>query len=225
MNKVKHEVIKPILDLQDILNSKEIFDENKIKYIYDDNINEFFIACKRLLLLNNNNIQSSVMDYKLYMKEKLSGQNTGEDGVVAPNNMIMNIKMINELIEAQKVQEINNQIVECDWEKVSSLNKLYQGSKNLNKANSLKKNNTSNKHGLSTKSFDFGFINDEEEEEDELINIGDDEDNPVYYKNLLLMTEYLFNNNNYQEKLNKMKFIRSNSIKDPKDIAKVDTKK
>ena len=39
------------------------------------------------------------------------------------------------------------------------------------------------------------------------------------------MTEYLFNNNNYQEKLNKMKFIRSNSIKDPKDIAKVDTKK
>ena len=225
MNKVKHEVIKPILDLQDILNSKEIFDENKIKYIYDDNINEFFIACKRLLLLNNNNIQSSVMNYKLYMKEKLNGQNTGEDGVVAPNNMIMNIKMINELIEAQKVQEINNQIVECDWEKVSSLNKLYQGSKNLNKANSLKKNNTSNKHGLSTKSFDFGFINDEEEEEDELINIGDDEDNPVYYKNLLLMTEYLFNNNNYQEKLNKMKFIRSNSIKDPKDIAKVDTKK
>ena len=225
MNKTKHEVIKPILDLQYILNSKEIIDETKIEYIYDDNINDFFTTCKSLLLLNNNNVSSSVMEYKLYMREKLNAQNESENGVLpSNNNMIMNIKMINELIEAQKVQEINNQIVECDWEKVS---KLHQTSKNLNAIHSQKKNNASNKFGLSTKSFDFGFINDEEEEEDELINIGDDEDNPVYYKNLLLMTEFLFNNNNYQEKINKMKFSRSNShsIKDTKDIMKVDTKK
>ena len=225
MNKTKHEVIKPILDLQYILNSKEIIDETKIEYIYDDNINDFFTTCKSLLLLNNNNVSSSVMEYKLYMREKLNAQNESENGVLpSNNNMIMNIKMINELIEAQKVQEINNQIVECDWEKVS---KLHQTSKNLNALDSQKKNNASNKYGLSTKSFDFGFINDEEEEEDELINIGDDEDNPVYYKNLLLMTEFLFNNNNYQEKINKMKFSRSNShsIKDTKDIMKVDTKK
>lgn len=226
MNKTRHEVIKPILDLQDVLNSKEMIDEDKINYIYDDNINNFFTTCKKLLSLNNNNVQSSVMDYNLYMKEKLNGQNEGEDGIVAPkNNMIMNIKMINELIEEQKVQEINNQIVECDWEKVSSINKLYQASKNLNIVDSPKRNNASNRHillnGLSTKSLEFGFINDEEEEEEELINIGDDEDNPVYYKNLLLMTEFLYNNNNYQEKLNRTKFVRSNSMKD----IKVDTKK
>jgi hypothetical protein len=226
MNKTRHEVIKPILDLQDILNSKEIIDENKMNYIYDDNINNFFTTCKSLLLLNNNNVTNSVMEYKLYMKEKLNTENEGEAGVLAPkNNMIMNIKMINELIEAQKIQEINNQIVECDWQKVSSLNKFYQASKHLNIIDSSKKNNHSNKFCLSTKSLDFGFINDEEEEEDDLINIGDDEDNPVFYKNLLLLTEYLFDNNNYQEKLNKMKYIKSNSIKDAKDIVKVDKKK
>ena len=226
MNKTRHEVIKPILDLQDVLNSKEIIDENKMNYIYDDNINNFFTTCKSLLLLNNNNVTNSVMEYKLYMKEKLNTENEGEAGVLAPkNNMIMNIKMINELIEAQKIQEINNQIIECDWQKVSSLNKFYQASKHLNIIDSSKKNNHSNKFCLSTKSLDFGFINDEEEEEDDLINIGDDEDNPVFYKNLLLLTEYLFDNNNYQEKLNKMKYIKSNSIKDAKDIVKVDKKK
>jgi len=231
LNKIKSEVIKPIIELQDLLNSKEIVDGNKIRYIYDDTINDFFIACKRLILLNNNNVQSSVMDYNLYMKEKINGQKESENDPVAPknNNMIMNIKMINELIEAQKVQEINNQIVECDWEKVSSLNKLYQASKNLKIIDSPKRNIASNKsgllHGISTKSFDFGFLNDEEEEEEELINIDDDEDNPIYYKNLLLLTEYLYNNNNYHEKLNKMKYVRSNSTKDINNFEKVGVKK
>ena len=222
MNKIKYLVIKPILELKDILNSKEITDESKFEYNYDDDINEFFKICKLLLSTNKERKVNNSIDSGTFLNEIINNSKKSDDNQNSQNtNMILNIKMINGLIDSEKMQEIKGNIIEWNWKKI--FYSLNYNKNHLNSEMSLNKRSNKKRKLLSKstnciilqKTTSKSNVLDLDEEENEIIELDEKEkenNDLYYYKSLLLITEYLYNNDFYNDKLNKSKNTKNNNI-------------
>ena len=216
LNRVKYIVIKPILNLREVLNKREITDETKFEYQYDDQINEFFRSCKLLLSSNtsnetNKNELTNMVDKTAY--DVINSSNKDDKQNINNNNMILNLKMINELIESDKKKKSNGTIIEWNWKQIYNKQKNPNGAF-INNDNYLIKKRTNrkvsnqtiilkNKESSKSNVFEFDFEKNE-------IKFKDDDDEKtdedlLSYEYLLLITEYLYNNGQYHEKLNKYK--------------------
>ena len=189
MNKIKYLVIKPILELKDILNSKEITDETKFEYNYDDDINDFFKICKLLLSTNKERKVNGDIESGTYLNEILNNSKKSDDYQNTQNaNMILNIKMINGLIDSEKMQEIKGNIIEWNWKKIFysiNNNNNNMDEMSLNKRNNKKKkffSKTSNCIILQKTTSKTNVL-DLDEEEYEIIELDDkeQENNDLYY--------------------------------------------
>jgi len=219
MNKIKYLVIRPILELKDILNSKEITDETNFEYNYDDDINEFFQTCKLLLSPNKERQSNGSINSETFLNIIINHSRKNDDNQNNQNcNMILNLKMINELIDSEKMQEIKGNIIEWNWKKIYKSQQFNKNNSNnelnLIKRTKKKKKFCSNSNFIvlqkaSSKSNQFI---DEEENEMELKEQEKDVNDLYYYINLLLITEYLYNNSLYNDKLNKFKNTKNNNI-------------
>ena len=139
MNKIKYLVIKPILELKDVLNSKEITDESKFEYNYDDDINEFFQICKLLLSANKERKVNDSMNSGTFLNEIINNPKNNNDNQNSQNtNMILNIKMINGLIDSEKMQEIKGNIIEWNWKKIYKSQQFNKNNSN-NELNLIKR--------------------------------------------------------------------------------------
>ena len=223
MYKVKYLVIKPILELKDILNSKEINDESNFGYKYDDDINEFFNSCKLLLSSNKEGNSNDFKSSETFINTMINNQKNKDDNLNNKNNnMILNLKMINSLIDSQKKQEsTNGTIIEWNWKKIYSQQKYnqqnnlieennYPRKKSLRKKRNAKPNNIINLIKASSKSNELELGEDEKDFNFEESEEG--ENDLIYYKELLLITEFLYNNAFYNEKWSKYKMLKNNNI-------------
>ena len=219
MYKIKYLVIKPILELKDILNSKEISDESNIEYKYDDDINEFFNSCKLLLSSNKERNSNNLKNSQAFINTIINNKKNKDDNINKNNNMILNLKMINYLIDSQKKQESRNgTIIEWNWKKIYDQQKYYQQKdiidennyqrkKSLRKKRKIKSNNIIKLVKASSISNELGYGEDFQFEE-----LEDEENDLIYYTELLLITEYLYNNALYNEKWSKYKMVKNNNV-------------
>ena len=192
------QVTEPIIRLAETidlnnLNEKNI-NENIFEYKSDDEINEFFLLCKKL-------INGEIKDSNFKNKEN------AESNKNLNNNMIINNKMILELIENQKTLNTDDKQIYL----LSENNLVQKKYKRLKKSS---ERNNQDSQGLqfnlikvgSSKSNENQLLNSTEEFNSE-VNENDPElNNMKHYENLLYLTDYIYNgnrekNNNSHEKL------------------------
>ena len=174
-SRVIKQITEPIIRLTEIIDLNKInektINKNIFEYKSDDNINEFFLLCKKL-------IDGEIKDNNFKNKENIE--------INSNKNMILNNKMILELIENQKsINTVDKEIflLKQDIFHTSMI------STNLAKFRSI--SNISLNHK-----------NDNEVEENLEAN------NNEYYENLLNLSDYVYNvrekdRNNNQDKLKK----------------------
>ena len=223
MNKIKFLVIEPIINLKDFLNSKEINDSSKLEYKYDDEINKFFNSCKLILSTNKERKSNNISNCGNFIKTKINNSKKDEDNLDIKNsNMILNLKMINELIDSEKIQELNGSIIEWNWKKIYNEQKLIKEKDSLDdnyliKKNKRKRASISEKNNCiflqkTLKSNDYESDEEVEENEIKFETEEEEESDLLYYKDLLLMTEYIYNNSFYNNKFNKYKNNKNSNI-------------
>ena len=189
------EVTDPIIRLTDLINLNSINDvslnEDIFEYKSDEEINEFFLLCKKL-------INGEIKDNNINTKNKVNLDIKSN----ANNNMIINNKMILELIESQKSLNKDDKQIYL-LKQIYSNNSTNYKNKRHRANNSFKiRNNDKNSRGLnliqlnSIKNSDNNIIhlsqdmNSEEDESDpDVINM-------KTYENLLTLTDYLYNGKN-----------------------------
>ena len=203
--KVIKQILKPIYKLQEAIETNNIKDENIFKYEYDDIINEFFITCKELLTGKIDIKNKSKYAYQFNIIDEQEDKNKIMDKRKYERNIIINNKIINDLINEQQnmmnytkeidindVYNFNNNIM--DKEKEENNDKYH---KNINKINKNK-------------------------------NIEEDDNNIEPYKRMHKLAEYLYNyrckveennitininNDKKSQKLRKMSSIEKNENK------------
>ena len=217
-----NQITKPLLRLTEIINlNYKKNDKNKdlddiiFEYKHDDDINKFFLLCKKL-------IDGEIKDKKanLKNKESIEGNNNNSN-----SNMIINNKMILELIENQKA--LNNDDKEIYLLKKINFTEEYINKKFLSKRTT----NLNDKIAIKNR-FNLIKMNSVKNNENELLTISDesnsekyieneiDSNSLIYYEYLILFSDYLYNsservNNNHNKiKANKnLNQISSNSSK------------
>ena len=221
LNKIQYIIIKPIINLRDVLNKKEITDETKFEYKYDDQINEFFKSCKLLL---NSNKEKKGNELKNMDKSYLinNPNNNYDNSSMHNNNMILNLKMINELVDSEKKQKSNGEIIEWNWKKIYNKHKNIKNNninnfiKNENYL--IKKRNTrklTHNQNLILLQKESSKVLEFDNEKDEIKDNENEEENSedlILYEYLLLITEYLYNNWQYHERFNKYKNSKNNDV-------------
>ena len=194
------QITQPLINLIEIINLNNLnennIDENDIfEYKLDDDINEFFLLCKRI-------INGEIQDY-IYKK---NGNIQIKD---INNNMIINNKMILELIENQ--QSLNN-----DDNKIYLFN---QRNTNKIRKRNLRKNNSSSNcnKDASSQGLDLIKLNSVTNKEsnsskDLYSNVEDnnpESNNMKCYENLLNLADFVYDWRD-KEKTNKRNNLRVN---------------
>ena len=222
-NRIKYILIKPILNLKDTLDLKEITDETKFEYKYDDEINKFFQSCK-LLLSTNTERRNDSNNIDTFNKDIIKNSKNKEESIINNNNnMILNIKLINELIESGKKQESKGKIIEWNWKQIYNKQKMNKGILNKNQNFLIKKRNfkkritsPTNLISLKKNSLNFNAIESKEKNESKTSENEDDEYNEnndfIIYKSFLLIIEFIYNNDYYAEKFKKYKKTKNINI-------------
>lgn len=194
------QVTEPIIRLTEIINLNNLneknINENIFEYKSDDEINQFFLLCKKL-------INGEIKDSNLKNKENVEMHKNMN------NNMIINNKMILELIENQKTLNTNDKEIYLLKQNYS----IDTRHKRLKTHKSSRRNNQDSQ-GLhfnlikleSSKSNENQLLNSSEEFETEVEENDPELNNMKYYENLLYLTDYIYNgnkekNNNSHEKL------------------------
>ena len=184
------EITEPIIRLTNIVNLNNINDINQnediFKYSLDEEINDFFLLCKKL-------INGEIKDNNINNKNKVDENNNN-------NNMIINNKMILELIENQK--SLNK-----DDEKIYLINNIHS---NKSKNKQIRRRRTDKSSDMNNKepnTFGLNLIQlNEIKNEKNIINKNEDlysevndndkENNMKYYEDLLSLADYLYNGGN-----------------------------
>jgi hypothetical protein len=185
--KIIKEITEPIIRLTNIVNLNIINDINQnedlFEYTLDEEINNFFLLCKKL-------VNGEIKNNDINIKNKVDSNNK-------TNNMIINNKMILELIENQKSlkkdkeiylikhpnsNQVNNSII--DRRRKTNKSSRY---KNTDKSslglNLIRLNSLKNEKNLTRKEENFEDGNDNDKENY----------NMKYYENLLKLAEYIYN--------------------------------
>ena len=202
--RIIREVTEPIIRLTDIINLNNINDINQnediFEYKLDEEINEFFLLCKKL-------INGEIRDNNLNVQTKVNSDKNNNKN----NNMIINNKMILELIENQK--SLNK-----DDKEIYLLKQIY--SSNSNNARKRRKTNKSSKHNNKDKNsrgLTLIQLNSLKYSDNKLTNYSEDmysevnENDPEvanmkFYENLLNLTNYVYNGKNkINQNQNKMR--------------------
>ena len=103
LKKIYREVIKPINDLNDMINQLDVKEENQLKYEADESINELFKLCNELLL--------GKYKKKLLHESELEIEKMNKDKNNCFNNLKIDRKIIEEMIENKnKYNNIENDI-------------------------------------------------------------------------------------------------------------------
>lgn len=200
-------ITDPIIKLTetiDLNNLKEKnINEKLFEYNYDEEINKFFLKCKRLI-----NGEIDEINYK-------NKENTGINNNIN-NNMIINNKMILELIENQKNLNNDDKEIFLLNHGDSNINEFKKGihktkrfskslnkddlSKGLNNFNLIKLTNTNENNNLINSSKDI--YSEIEEKEPELKSM-------KFYENLLNLADFVYNGRD-KEKNNNQNKLRMN---------------
>ena len=206
-------VIKPIIDLSELINlnyNDDIKKNNDIfEYELDEDINKFFKFCKKII---NGEIKN---------KNKMIKNNKNlENNININNNMIINNKMISEIIENQK--SLNNEEKEIyllkEINSKNNINKKYinkkteiysEKSSNFHRFSNLNIINKNSSKNNNIQLFNIGNESNSEKSEDEL-QLND----LKYYEYLLELTEYIYNEKDKGNKKTKnyIKHTSSNSL-------------
>ena len=205
------EVTEPIIRLTEIidlnnLNEKNI-NENIFEYKSDDEINEFFLLCKKL-------IDGEMKDSNFKNKENSEINNN------INNNMIINNKMILELIESQK--SLNKDDKEIFLLKQAYANDTRNKKHRTNKSSKLfNKDKDKNSQGVH---FNLIKVTSSKDNENKLVNSNEDiysdideneheNSNRKFYDDLLDLADYVYNGKDKdkdKEKNNIMDKLRIN---------------
>ena len=186
------QITEPIIRLTEIidldnLNEKNV-NENIFEYKSDDDINEFFLLCKKL-------INGEIQEYN-YKKKENSDINNNIN-----NNMIINNKMILELIENQK--SLNNDDKEIFLlRKENTVNIRTRKHKTNSSSNKVYNNKEKNSQGLEL--FKLTSVANNDNDNNKLINSSQDLysnideneselNNMKSYENLLNLADYIYN--------------------------------
>ena len=206
--KVIKQLIEPIKNLQETLESNSIKDAKIFEYEYDDIINELFLTCKKFLSgqIDKNNNEKGLDIINSKSQEKSVKEENKYSKNLRINNYIMN-KLINDqeiLMDCSKYIEINeNNTLQNDRDKNSSNSFLYDKKMNFSGVydnNNKLSDNIQNKNTLK-------FQKEEKEKE-----------NREFFKKLFQISEYLL----YFLKENRQKLIKikDNEINDESNISK-----
>ena len=190
-----NQITKPILLLTEAINLnyknnkkyKDI-DESIYEYKLDDDINKCFLLCKKL-------IDGEIKDKKTNLKDKdiKEGNNNNPN-----SNMIINNKMILELIENQK--DLNN-----DDKEIYLLKKISSTKEHVNKKLLSKRTTNLNDKLIIKNRFNLIKMNSVKNNENELLTKSEetisekeaeneiDSNSLIYYEHLFLFSDYLYN--------------------------------
>ena len=200
------QVTEPIIKLTEIIDlnnlNEKIINENIFEYKSDDDINEFFLMCKKL-------IDGEIKDNNFKNKENIE--------INSNNNMIINNKMILELIENQK--SLNTADKEIFLYRQAYINDMKNKKhKTYKSSNNNRKEKVSQgqqvhfnlmKVNSSSKNIDNQLINSNNDLYSEVEENGGDPNNMKFYENLLNMADYIYNGRD-KEKTNKRNKLRMN---------------
>ena len=199
------EVTEPIMRLTDIINLNNINDINQnediFEYKLDEEINEFFLLCKKL-------INGEIRDNNLNVQTKVNSDKNNNKN----NNMIINNKMILELIESQK--SLNK-----DDKEIYLLKQIYSSntSNNARKRHKTNKSSKYNNKDKNSRGLNLIQLNSIKYSDNKLTNYSEDmyseinENDPEvvnmkFYENLLNLTNYVYNGKNkINQNQNKMR--------------------
>ena len=206
--KVIKQLIEPIKNLQETLESNSIKDAKIFEYEFDDIINELFLTCKEFLSgqIDKNNNEKGLDIINSKSQEKSVTEENKYSKNLRINNYIM-YKLINDqeiLMDCSKYIEINeNNTLQNDRDKNSSNSFLYDKKMNFSGVcdnNNKLSDNIQNKNTLK-------FQKEEKEKE-----------NREFFKKLFQISEYLL----YFLKENRQKLIKikDNEINDESNISK-----
>jgi len=214
-----NQITMPILHLTEAINLnykknekyKDLVD-SAFEYKLDDDINKFFLLCKKL-------IDGEIKDKKtnLINKDNIKGYNNNSN-----TNMIINNKMILELIEKQKA--LNN-----DDKEIYLLKKINFNEEYINKKFLSKRTTKLNDKLIIRNRFNLIKMNSVKNNENELLTISDetnsekeveneiDSNSLIYYEHLFSFSDYLYNatervNNNHNKIKTNKNFNQMNSI-------------
>jgi hypothetical protein len=219
-----NQITKPIFSLTEAINLNykknekyKDLDDSIFEYKLDDDINKFFLLCKKL-------INGEIKDKKSILKNKdnIEGNNNNQN-----TNMIINNKMILELIENQKA--LNN-----DDKEIYLLKKIDFTEEYVNKKFLSKRTTNLNDKLMIRNRFNLIKMNSVKNNENELLTISDetnsekdvenriDSNSLIYYEHLFLFSDFLYNTiervNNYHNKkktnknLNQINSISNKSL-------------
>ena len=143
--KVIDEWTRPIIKLQEAVESSNIKDESIFNYKYDDIINELFLTCKELLTGQIDNSENGLKNFNILGKEK----DSKIDKNIYKKNLIINNEIMQELINKQqsmldfsnniKINEPNNINSEISLRRFKTKNSIqFSNSKEKLEENDIK---------------------------------------------------------------------------------------
>ena len=187
--RVSKQITEPIYKLQEAIENNNIKDESVFNYEYDDIINELFITCRELL---TGHIDTS-NSLKYSSQFNILNQQNERDKIIDKNkyekNLIIDNKIINELInEQQNMMNYKNQI---EFNDESNINDIIDSDEDgeedkrektyKSKSKNIKDDNKENKENFEIKE---SIKHNKIEEEDEI--------NKKSYKSLFRLAQYLY---------------------------------
>ena len=201
--KVIDEWTRPIIKLQEAVESSNIKDESIFNYKYDDIINELFLTCKELLTGQIDNSENGLKNFNILGKEK----DSKIDKNIYKKNLIINNEIMQELINKQqsmldfsnniKINEPNNINSEISIRRFKTKNSIqFSNSKEKLEENDIK---------------DLEKIKSEKKKENEpYINLFKIAEYLQYYRSKLETNNIIFVNNEVDE--SKVSKFNSKSI-------------
>ena len=212
-SRIIKQVTEPIIKLTEIIDlnnlNEKIINENIFEYKSDDDINEFFLMCKKL-------IDGEIKDNNFINKENIE--------INSNNNMIINNKMILELIENQK--SLNTADKEIFLYRQAYINDMKNKKHKTNKSSSNnRKEKVSQgqqvhfnlmKVNSSSKKINNQLSNSNNDLYSEVEENGGEPNNMKFYENLLNMADYIYNGREKEKKEDKLRMnITHTSIVNP----------
>ena len=205
------QITEPIIRLTEIIDLNNLHDKNinddVFEYNSDDEIKEFFVLCKKLL-------NGEIQDYNYKKNENLERINNKN------NNMIINNKIILELIEKQK--SVNNDDKNIYLLKQKNVDNRKKRKQTKNSSNS-NFNKDLNSQGLGLIKLTSIATNEIENEnkinssQDLIFSVDEDNlelNNMKCYENLLNLADFLYNSRDKEKKeINKSRNNMNNLLR------------
>ena len=200
--KVIKQLTKPIIKLQEAIETSSIKDEHIFKYEYDDSINDLFLTCKELLTgqINRDNNEKGLGNFNILSipKEKqYIDQNKYKKNLIINNNILNQI-----LNEQQNMNDFSNNI---------KINEELNNNNEKDEKSPLILDNIIENKNISNKE------NEIKNEKNQIKN--NEEKNRDLYKKLFQISDYFFYYRNKTED-NKI-YIINNEIRDESQMSKI----